>query len=92
MFLFYSKEQEKNIAYFTKWRQNGTMQAHLRVAASLERCNLRLREEVVRAIDQARLKRPGYVSRNSWIAEAIQDKLKSEGIDLSLETGTANDA
>jgi metal-responsive CopG/Arc/MetJ family transcriptional regulator len=68
------------------------MQAHRRVVDSRERCNLRLPEGVVRAIDEARVKRPGFVSRNSWIAEAIQDKLKGEGIELRPEAWTANDA
>jgi metal-responsive CopG/Arc/MetJ family transcriptional regulator len=68
------------------------MQAQRRVAESRERCNLRLPEGVVRAIDEARVKRPGFVSRNSWIAESIRDKLKGEGIDLPPEAWTANNA
>lgn len=58
-----------------------------------ERCNLRLPEHVMHVIDEARRNRPGFVSRNSWIAEAIRDKLKKEGVDLPPEAWrSANDA
>ncbi|HEY3639289.1 MAG TPA: hypothetical protein VGK90_14165 [Rhizomicrobium sp.] len=58
-----------------------------------ERCNLRLPTIVLRSIDSTRSKRPGVLSRNSWIAEAIRDKLTSEGIKLPPDAwGAANDA
>lgn len=44
----------------------------------LDRLNLRLSAEMFQAIDDARSRRPGNVSRNSWIAEAIQEKLLRE--------------
>jgi predicted HicB family RNase H-like nuclease len=43
---------------------------------SLDRINLRLPTEVFDAIDQARLSRPGNISRNTWITEAIEEKLQ----------------
>jgi hypothetical protein len=36
---------------------------------------------MLRSIDVARERRPGFMSRNSWIAEAIRDKLMQEGIE-----------
>lgn len=42
---------------------------------TLDRINLRLSAETLQLIDSARSKRPGKVSRNTWIAEAIQEKL-----------------
>lgn len=44
----------------------------------MDRINLRLPPEVFAAIDQARSLRIGHVSRNTWIAEAIQEKLARE--------------
>jgi hypothetical protein len=41
----------------------------------LDRINLRLSGEIFQAIDAARNSRPGRVSRNTWIAEAIEEKL-----------------
>lgn len=45
-----------------------------------DRTNLRLGHEALTAIDVARLQRPGKVSRNTWINEAIQEKLTRDGI------------
>ncbi len=42
---------------------------------SLDRINLRLAGETFAAIDDACAARPGNVSRNTWIAEAIEEKL-----------------
>ncbi|MBI1196389.1 MAG: hypothetical protein GC203_00845 [Phenylobacterium sp.] len=42
---------------------------------SLDRINLRLPAETFEAIDAARATRPGAVSRNTWITEAIEEKL-----------------
>jgi metal-responsive CopG/Arc/MetJ family transcriptional regulator len=42
------------------------------------RQSIRLRPEMWGAIDDARAKRPGVVSRNTWIAEAILEKLARE--------------
>lgn len=35
------------------------------------------------AVDTSAASRPGRMSRNSWIAEAIVEKLKKEGVDVS---------
>ena len=45
------------------------------IVADLDRINLRLSGETFSAIDAARAMRAGRVSRNTWIAEAIQEKL-----------------
>jgi predicted transcriptional regulator len=42
------------------------------------RQSLRLDPEVRRAIDMARLRRAGNISRNTWITEAIAEKLARE--------------
>ncbi len=44
----------------------------------VERLNLRLAPNVFALIDQACALRLGKVSRNTWIAEAIQEKLVRE--------------
>lgn len=44
----------------------------------LDRINLRLSAETFDAIDAARGDRPGTISRNTWITEAIQEKLARE--------------
>ena len=46
--------------------------------ADLDRINLRLARSTFTAIDAARLCQPGHVSRNSWIAQAIEEKLARE--------------
>jgi len=53
---------------------------------SLDRINLRLAGQTFSAIDAACAARPGNVSRNTWIAEAIEEKLARERL-----TATAND-
>jgi hypothetical protein len=45
---------------------------------SLDRINLRLAAETFASIDDACAARPGNVSRNTWIAEAVQEKLARE--------------
>ena len=44
----------------------------------LDRTNLRLPAGTFSAIDEACAARPGNVSRNTWIAEAIAEKLARE--------------
>jgi hypothetical protein len=46
----------------------------------LDRINLRLAAETFAAIDDACALRPGNVSRNTWIAEAVQEKLAREPV------------
>jgi predicted HicB family RNase H-like nuclease len=47
-------------------------------STSLDRINLRLSPEAFAAIDQARAARPGHVSRNTWLTEAVEEKLARE--------------
>jgi hypothetical protein len=42
---------------------------------TLDRINLRLPAETFEAIDVARGARPGNISRNTWINEAVEEKL-----------------
>lgn len=44
----------------------------------LDRINLRVSAETFALIDAARAGRPGNVSRNTWITEAIAEKLARE--------------
>lgn len=45
---------------------------------SVDRINLRLAPDTFASIDAACAARPGNVSRNTWIAEAVQEKLERE--------------
>ncbi len=45
---------------------------------TLDRLNLRLPGETFDAIDAARQARPGNISRNTWITEAVEEKLARE--------------
>jgi predicted HicB family RNase H-like nuclease len=45
---------------------------------TLDRLNLRLPGETFEAIDAARQARPGNISRNTWITEAVEEKLTRE--------------
>lgn len=42
------------------------------------RISLRLAKELFEAIDRLRAVRPGKISRNTWIAEAVIEKLERE--------------
>jgi metal-responsive CopG/Arc/MetJ family transcriptional regulator len=42
---------------------------------TIDRINLRLSGETFDNVDEARCARPGKVSRNTWISEAIEEKL-----------------
>jgi hypothetical protein len=50
------------------------------------RQSLRLDPEVWMAIDAARLRRAGSISRNTWITEAIAEKLAGEQNNDALRT------
>lgn len=52
----------------------------------LDRINLRLSPEMFQAINVARGRRPGNVSCNTWIAEAIEEKLARESEKPSTDT------
>ena len=60
-------------------------------AKDKDRINLRLPTEVFTAIDKARARRPGSISRNTWITEAVQEKLLREA-ELSKSQEGAPDA
>ena len=45
---------------------------------TVDRINLRLSPETFTAIDRVRTGRPGHVSRNTWLTEAVQEKLARE--------------
>lgn len=47
----------------------------------LDRINLRLAPQTFAAIDAARAARPGHVSRNTWLTEAVEEKLAREAQD-----------
>lgn len=49
--------------------------------STLDRINLRLPAEMFAAIDDARMARAGHVSRNTWLTEAVQEKLAREAAD-----------
>ncbi len=53
---------------------------------SLDRINLRLAAETFADIDAACAARPGNVSRNTWIAEAVQEKLAREPMAAASQT------
>ena len=53
---------------------------------ALDRINLRLSPLMFDAIDEARSARPGNVSRNTWIAEAIEEKLDREFVEVSRQS------
>jgi len=54
------------------------MKTASRADGNCERMNLRLAPGVFSLVDKARAQRLGNVSRNTWIAEAIQEKLTRE--------------
>lgn len=64
-----------------KWRQFGAIISCMSVSMSVERPrqSLRLDPEIWKQIDRERAKRAGSVSRNTWITEAILEKLASRG-------------
>ena len=42
--------------------------------------NLRVPESLVAKVDALRKRRTGKISRNTWILEAIEDKIKRESV------------
>ena len=74
-------------------RHNGAMLTDSKAATvrTLDRINLRLPAETFDAIDAARGARPGNISRNTWITEAIEEKLAREHSEADeSEVGAAN--
>ncbi len=60
-------------------RQRGAMSESPSAPTTIDRINLRLSPETFAAIDQSRSARPGHVSRNTWLTEAVAEKLAREG-------------
>lgn len=61
-------------------RQNGaTMKAAKDPHTRTERINVRLPDEMLAAIDAECTRRTGKVSRNTWILEAVQERLTRTG-------------
>lgn len=62
-------------------RQDGTTMAPMKAdrkdsrSSALERINLRLSPEVLEAIDAECSRRVGNVSRNTWITDAVTERL-----------------
>lgn len=63
-------------------RQNGAKMAPMKAerkdsrSSALERINLRLSPEVLQSIDAECSRRAGSVSRNTWISEAVKERLE----------------
>lgn len=55
------------------------MTARKDLRARLERFTVRLPTEMLEGVDAARAQRVGNVSRNTWIMEAVQEKLARSG-------------
>lgn len=64
------------------WRHNTFMA--VRVSADRPRQSLRLEPNGWKAIDRLRAKRAGSVSRNTWINEAILEKLSREAAERPI--------
>ena len=59
---------------------------------TLDRLNLRLSGETFDAIDAARQARPGNISRNTWITEAVEEKLAHERVQSESGKGAERHA
>src|ERR1700679_4375126 len=59
-------------------RHNGFMLTEVKLDDSLARQNLRLKNSLWKAIDDCCAMRAGAVSRNTWITEAIIEKLEKD--------------
>jgi hypothetical protein len=87
------RNENKRGGHCRLWRHNGAMKnPKPSNVADLDRINLRLSGETFEAIDEARNSRPGRVSRNTWIAEAIEEKLARESSVESRRYRSANHA
>jgi metal-responsive CopG/Arc/MetJ family transcriptional regulator len=58
------------------WRHNKDMDEEHRI-------NLRLPKETYDAIDRLRKLEPGKISRNTWIASAIEEKIEKSNQELA---------
>ena len=71
------------------WRHTGAMLVDSKspTVRSLDRINLRLPEATFDAIDASRNGRPGNISRNTWITEAIEEKLARDQLKATRSGG-----
>lgn len=53
------------------------------------RMNLRLPSDMLGAIDADRSSRPGNISRNTWILEAVAEKLRGQDRELAPQLDEA---
>ena len=60
------------------WRQNERMTQTARTNSDRSCATLRLDQGIGARIDRARMRRPGNISRNTWITEAILEKLERD--------------
>lgn len=76
------------------WRHTGAMLADSKptTVRSLDRINLRLSAETFDAIDTSRNARSGNISRNTWITEAVEEKLARERLKNAPNGGDADHA
>jgi len=74
--------------------QSGAMISDSKTAtvSVLDRINLRLAGETFDAIDAARAARRGHISRNTWITEAVEEKLARDLAENGQEQGDADHA
>ncbi len=88
----WNSRRTKRLDSGRKWRHKGAMALPERTVTDLDRINLRLSKETFDAIDHARTARPGRVSRNTWIAEAIDEKLTRGAVERPALMGKAGNA
>ena len=88
----WNNKRTKGLDSGRMWRHKGAMSIPERTVADLDRINLRLSKETFEAIDHARAARPGRVSRNTWIAEAIEEKLTRDAVERPAPMGKVGNA
>ena len=73
-------------------RQSGAMipDSKMPIVHTLDRINLRLSAETFEAIDAARSTRSGNISRNTWITEAVEEKLARDRLASGQGKGGAD--
>lgn len=74
-----SWNKKRTVDRSPEWRHQGAMNQARTNVTDLDRINLRLSGATFEAVDAARACRPGRISRNTWIAEAIEEKLARDG-------------
>lgn len=94
MFLLVVAPKSKNgclvgVRFELYWRHYGAI---IIVMDNEHRCNLRLTAEAYEAIDFYRKRLPGSVSRNTWIASAIQEKIDRDCVKMNCKAGGNEDA